>query len=176
MSTYPPNTSNSYLRGFTLIELLVLLSVFGILFALGVSIFARSRQTQALLAAQAQLSTDIERARSFSRRYSYNYRVTLTISTRSYVIEPITGTPPAAVTVVAGYPKITATLPSNIQVISTVPSAATALVFIYTGPYGRLNASNYSMRIGYGNGANDLKTDVDLVGVTGQVIRRGIFQ
>ncbi len=159
-------------QGFTLLELLVVIFVLGVILAFGIGGILREQRVQQLRQVQTQLATDIERARSLARRYSYNYRGTLTIATGVYAFEPVN----FAGAVVTGVPTVSGKLSASIKIMSTKPPATTSLVFGYTGPFGRLSAgaSNVSIQIGYGVG--QLKTSVDLIGVTGQVIRRGITE
>ncbi|MEY4529320.1 MAG: hypothetical protein RLZZ156_41 [Deinococcota bacterium] len=158
-------------QGFTLLELLVVICVLGIILAFGIGGILREQRVQQLRQVQTQLATDIERARSLARRYSYDYRGTMTISTGVYVFEPIN----FAGTVVTGVPTVSGKLTAPIKIMSTTPSATTSLVFGYTGPFGRLSgAPSVSIQIGFGTG--QLKTAVDMIGVTGQVIRRGISE
>jgi prepilin-type N-terminal cleavage/methylation domain-containing protein len=159
--------------GFTLIEVLVVIGILGIILAFGLRGVLREQQVQQLRAAQNQLGTDIERARSFARRYSYNYQFTLTNATGAYTIQPRN----TANVVVTTAPSVTGRLPSPIRVLSTTPASTTTYTLSYSGPFGRLvGASSASIRIGFGPATGQLKTSVDMIGVTGQVIRRGISE
>jgi prepilin-type N-terminal cleavage/methylation domain-containing protein len=169
-------------QGVTLIEMLVVIGVLGIVGAFGFSGFAREREVREIYAVQAQVATTIERARSLSRRYSYNYRIT---------INPVSALPNTksdiraeAVNslgvVVAGYPTLVEKISSDIRILGRRLSSGTlsnsSLTLTYNGPFGRIDADNVSIVIGKSTASDELKTEVDMLGVTGQVIRRGVTQ
>ncbi|MFN3265934.1 MAG: Tfp pilus assembly protein FimT/FimU [Deinococcales bacterium] len=160
-------------RGFTLIEVLIVIGILGIVLALAAFVFLREQQVQQLRAAQTQLATDIERARSLARRYSYNYRFTINYSTGAYIARALDNSN----AVVTTAPAVTGRLPNPIKLLSTVPTSTGSFSVVYSGPFGRMQGSAASsMRIGFGSAAGQLKTSVDMIGVTGQVIRRGISE
>jgi prepilin-type N-terminal cleavage/methylation domain-containing protein len=169
-------------QGLTLIEVLMVIGVLGIVSAFGFSGFAREREVREIYAVQAQVATTIERARSLSRRYSYNYRITINPvsalpNTKSDIrAEPVN----SAGVVVAGYPSLIEKISSDIRIfgrrLNSGALSSASLTIVYNGPFGRLDADNVSIVIGKSNASGQLKTEVDMLGVTGQVIRRGVTQ
>jgi prepilin-type N-terminal cleavage/methylation domain-containing protein len=169
-------------QGLTLFEILAVLGVLGIVSAFGLASFAREREVREIYAIQAQVATTIERARSLSRRYSYNYRITINPvsalpNTKSDIrAEAVNSTG----VVVTGYPTLLERIPSDIRILgrrlNANPFSNSSLTIVYNGPFGRLDADNISIVIGKSTASGQLKTEVDMLGITGQVIRRGVTQ
>jgi prepilin-type N-terminal cleavage/methylation domain-containing protein len=153
-------------QGFTLLEIIVVVAVLGVLFAIGGFYSVRYRDISSLREAQLQLAKDFERARSYSKRYSYDYKITIDLSSNKYDIAPKGGA--------TGYPEIHSKPVNNVKFTSLLlnGSSSTADV-VYSAPLGRLDSKNVSIQIGFISGSS-IKTKIDLIGVTGLVITRGI--
>jgi hypothetical protein len=104
---------------------------------------------------------DITRAKFFSRRYSYSYTLTFNLAAKTYSFAP-------PVTAATGTPKIDGTLPKDAKFVA-VPTPVTI-----TAPFGRVNTvSPNSIQLGLTN-SSGITAKIDMVGVTGMVIARGI--
>ncbi len=156
--------------GFTLIEVLMVIGVLGIILVFSAPTWIREQQVQQLRATQAQISTVFERAQVLSRRYSYDYRVSINPTNRTIEYFAITSTIPR--TRLTNYPSELRRWQSNINFIGIT----TLTEFDYQAPYGRApgGASSSRFQIGFGSGPNDLKARIDIIGVTGLVVLRGI--
>lgn len=156
--------------GLTLIEILVVIAILGIILVFAAPTWLREQQVQQLRAAQAQVSTIFERAQSLSRRYSYNYRISINPTNKTVEYFAVNSTNVRQ----TAYPSELQRLQSNISFIGM----SSVTEFNYQAPYGRApaGAASQSFQIGFGAGANDLKTRVDIIGVTGMVVQRGITQ
>jgi type IV pilus assembly protein PilA len=147
-------------KGFTLIELLIVLAIIGILVAVGAFFLGRSRNTELLRSSRSQFAQDVSRARAWTKSYSYDYQIEATVGTRTYKITPVK-------TAATDVPTITGTLPSGTK-FNSVPSST----ITYYAPLGRISASNGKYELSLNDGS--LKTNVDLIGVTGLVVARAV--
>ncbi len=155
-----------FVQGFTLLEVIVVVAVLGVLFAIGGFYSVRYRDISALRETQSQLVKDFERARAYSKRYSYDYKITIDVANNKYDIAPKSG--------VTGYPEIHSKPINNTKFTSLLLGGTSSTAdIIYSAPLGRLDSKNVSIEIGFISG-NTIKTKIDFVGVTGLVIARGI--
>jgi prepilin-type N-terminal cleavage/methylation domain-containing protein len=168
--------------GFTLLELLIVIAMIGILAAVGFNLLTQFRAGQRLRESQLQFSQTVERARAISRRYSLFVRVTVTPPTTANPNGPykykmaayslnrnyMTGTD--TYTIQADPAPIEVTLPNEIRITNI--TAATDLVLM--GPFGRLNSAPRHSYCFQRRGDNNLLARVDVLGVTGKVVARGI--
>jgi prepilin-type N-terminal cleavage/methylation domain-containing protein len=161
--------------GFTLIELLVVIGIIGTLSALSVSALIRWREANAVYEGRNLFSQDIERTRTYVRRYSTNYRVTIpsTAPIRSYKIEPVN----LNGALVLGLPVIersvgapNSNFPQNVKLLP----ASNSFVFTFRSPYGRSGGGADAICVGFQleQSSTDPLTEVNLVGVTGKVVIR----
>jgi type IV pilus assembly protein PilA len=172
------------MSGFTLLELLIVIAMIGILAAVGFNAMAQFRARQHLRESQLQFSQTVERARALSRRYSQFVKVT--------VMPPSSGTPDApytyemaAYTVTRNYTtgaddtytKVTTdpapvvvALPDDLRITNI--TANTDLILM--GPFGRLNSAPRHSYCFQRRGDNNLLARVDVLGVTGKVVARGV--
>jgi prepilin-type N-terminal cleavage/methylation domain-containing protein len=160
------STRQRLTHGFTLLEVIVVVAVLGILFAIGGFYSVRYRDITALREAQFQLVKDFERARSYSKRYSYDYKITIDVAGNKYDIAPKGGA--------TGYPEIHSKPVNKVKFISVaLNGSASSADVVYSAPLGRLDSKNVRIQIGFVSGST-IKTNIDLIGVTGLVITRGI--
>jgi prepilin-type N-terminal cleavage/methylation domain-containing protein len=155
-------------KGLTLTEVLVVVAIIGIISALGITTFQRQIEHNRLKEAQFQLVKILERARSFSKRYSYNFQVSFNTTTNAVSViavdssnNPITPSPVS----------INEVLVNKVRFLAFDPVATTALT--YNAPFGRF-ALGSPAGITLGFSPTSIKADVDVVGVTGLVITRAI--
>jgi prepilin-type N-terminal cleavage/methylation domain-containing protein len=157
--------------GFTLIELLVVIGILGIMFALSASLLTGWREYNQLLEAQRQVAQDMERVRTYVRRYSTNYEVTF--NPGSYSARPVIYSSAGLVIDAPGLlPKIDRTsIPNQVTLVPGTNSTK----FTFRGPYGRSPGGADAICIGLklNNSMTQPQTEVTLVGVTGKVITRG---
>jgi type IV pilus assembly protein PilA len=166
--------------GFTLLELLIVIAMIGVLAAIGFNAMSQFRASQRLRESQLQFSQTIERARTISRRYSLFVKVTVTPPASTNA--PYTYRMAASklvrdyVTGADSYTEVTDpvpeefTLPTEMRITNI--TAATELVLM--GPFGRLNSAPRHSYCFQRTGDNNLLARVDVLGVTGKVVARGV--
>jgi type IV pilus assembly protein PilA len=168
--------------GFTLLELLIVIAMIGVLAAIGFNAMAQFRASQRLRETQLQFSQTVERARAVSRRYSLFVRVTVT--------PPSTANPNApykyemaAYSLNRNYATGTDTYvkqtdPAPIEVTlpdeMRITNITTTTNLVLMGPFGRLNSAPRHSYCFQRRGDNNLLARVDVLGVTGKVVARGI--
>jgi prepilin-type N-terminal cleavage/methylation domain-containing protein len=154
--------------GLTIIEMLVVIAIIGILAALSIPNILRSRDVSRLRDIQSAVIKDIEKAKSLNRRHSYDYTLSFNTTTNSYSFAPPSGASSESAT-------ITGKLPSDAK-ISSIPESVTL-----KAPFGRIDATSAASG---GTGTKSwveieligksIKTGIDIIGVTGIVVKRGI--
>jgi prepilin-type N-terminal cleavage/methylation domain-containing protein len=167
-SIQKPSTSQF---GFSLIEMLIVLSILGIILAFAVPQILNSIKVSRLREAQTQLIRALEETRSAVRKYSYTHRIDFNLTTNSYNIYAVdssgvkvTSSPP---------PEISEVLINDIKILEIKSNIPGSTSFDFNAPLGRFSRANpISIRIGYSE--DDYKTEVDIIGVTGLVVNRGI--
>jgi prepilin-type N-terminal cleavage/methylation domain-containing protein len=163
--------SQSSRFGFSLIEMLIVLAVLGIILAFAVPQVLNSIRVSRLREAQTQLVKALEETRSAVRRYSYTHRIEFNLASRSYNIYAIDSN--GAKVVASSPPEINGVLLNDIKILAIKSNISGSTSFDFNAPLGRFSrASPISIQIGYA--ADDYKTEVDVVGVTGLVVNRGI--
>ncbi len=159
-------------EGFTIIELLVVVAIVGIMAALGVSALFRQRDVAVLREAQTQVGNALTRARALARRLNYDYQVTFVNSTQLKV-EP--SDPAAPVTLQEENFKLPAQ--TTMVFTSSKPTGLETTGVKYFAPFGRTDSKNFNIVINsVANGVSVGNTSISVIGVTGQVIKRGIEQ
>lgn len=142
-------------NGFTLLEILVVLAIIGILIGIfGVNYIQSIRRANLNEAATTAFSA-LYRARSLSQRGSTDQPVTWTANT----INAGTGR--------------SMTLPNG-AVIVTAPVNG----YVYTAPYGELTLPSgmEGLRLEIKDSTGQYHTAIDLLGVTGKVMRRRVVK
>jgi prepilin-type N-terminal cleavage/methylation domain-containing protein len=150
-------------QGITLIEILIVIAIVGILAGLAVSNITQSRDINLIRTAQTQMAKDFEKARSLARRYSYSYKIKLDIAGNKYDIAPVS-------TTATTYPEVHASLPFGVEYDGT-PTKGTEIT--YSAPLGRMDSSNLTILLRLKNNTA-IKTKLDVIGVTGMVVSRGL--
>jgi type IV pilus assembly protein PilA len=166
--------------GLSLLEMLIVIAIIGIMAGIGLVNFQSFRRNLELREAQLQVATSIERARGLSRRYSFafqfaaeknasnkfQYSTTAQSFNRNYASKTETYTN------VSDPAPSTVELPANIT-ISNV-SSTTPVSFRMFGPFGRMNsAARVTLCVRHASNPN-LLARIDVLGVTGKVVARGI--
>jgi prepilin-type N-terminal cleavage/methylation domain-containing protein len=149
--------------GFSLVEMLIVLSVVGILTALGFSSLEGLRRSSELREVQFKVGGDFERARQFARRYGVRYLVEINETTGDYVIKPVD----VGGLDITTYPKIQGKITTNTEFVTAGDGS-----FFITGPFGKLVGSPMCVAINLKN--TNLVAEIHLVGVTANVINRTI--
>jgi type IV pilus assembly protein PilA len=166
--------------GFTLFELLIVITVVGILAVIGFNAMTQFWAGQRLREAQLQFSQTVERARALSRRYSLFVRVTVTPpanATGSYKYELATYSLTRNYTTgTDSYTKQTDPAPMEITLPSEmrISNITTTTDLVLMGPFGRLNGVPRYSYCFQRKGDNNLLARVDVLGVTGKVVARGV--
>ena len=170
--------------GFTLLELLIVIAMIGILAAIGFNSMAQFRASQRLRESQLQFSQTVERARTLSRRYSlfvkvtvkpplnanapYTYRMAASKLVRNYA------TGADSYTEVTDPAPEEFSLPIEMRITNVTATTAAAAELVLMGPFGRLNSAPRHSYCFQRVGDNNLLARVDVLGVTGKVVARGI--
>jgi prepilin-type N-terminal cleavage/methylation domain-containing protein len=152
-------------KGFSIIELLVVISVMGILLAIGSVSILELRDTSRARELQTQIAGDIERARQWARRYGVRYSIVMNPTTGSYTIQGEDAANVAITTV----PSLTRSIAPNGEFLT---GAGISNSVILTGPFGKLTAGALCFLISLKN--TDRIAQINLVGVTANVITRAI--
>jgi type IV pilus assembly protein PilA len=166
--------------GFTLLELLIVIALIGVLAAVGFNAMTQFRAGQRLREAQLQFSQTVERARALSRRYSLFVRVTVTPpanTTGSYKYEMAAYSLTRNYTTGAdSYTKQTDPAPIEITLPDEmrISNITTTTDLVLMGPFGRMNGAPRYSYCFQRKGDNNLLARVDVLGVTGKVVARGI--
>ena len=140
-------------QGFTLLELLLVVTIIGVMSAVSISGFRAASDRARVNQAAAQLSADLQRARSASQRYNREARfITDTATANSYEL-------------VINGDTLERTLPAGAQL-----SADNALNIRYSAPFGEIgDAVPSRIKVDLANrSAKPLY--VKVLGVTGKVV------
>jgi prepilin-type N-terminal cleavage/methylation domain-containing protein len=168
--------------GFTLLELLIAIAIIGVLAAVGFNLLTQFRAGQRLREVQLQFSQTVERARAVSRRYSLFVRVTVTPPTTvnpnapykykmaAYSLNRDYSTGADTYTEQTDPAPIEITLPDEFR----ISNVTTATDLTLMGPFGRLNSAPRHTYCFQRRNDNNLLARVDVLGVTGKVVARGL--
>jgi prepilin-type N-terminal cleavage/methylation domain-containing protein len=139
--------------GFTLLEILLVITIFGILAAVGMMAINRLNTRQRVVDAQQTLYQLINRARSDSRRTSSSQTVTWNTANASVTVGTQTTT----------LPNVTLSVASD---ASPVPTSV-----VYLAPSGRRSdTGTLQFKL---SGTSGVTLYVNVIGVTGKVVRNG---
>jgi type IV pilus assembly protein PilA len=142
-------------KGFTIIELLVVIAIIGVVAALGAGAWMREVSVGQIREDQTRLATTLERARSASRRWSYDIVCSSTTTTLQCQAQDRAGNTQAVFS----------------QTATLLYSRLTnpAVTFTFQAPFGRIS-SQETLALE----SSAFTTQIDLIGVTGLVIRRAL--
>jgi type IV pilus assembly protein PilA len=160
-------------RGLSLLELLIAIALIGILLALGFVNIGRWRELSQIRTATTQVSQHLEQARTYSRRYSQDYRFKVATDNVSYAIEPIDSTK-KVVTGTTAPPTIQGKIPGNIKFDPSATSLGVLDELIFYGPFGQKGASPSCFPLALEQSNFQPRGAIAVIGVMGKIYTRPV--
>ena len=157
-------------HGITLLELLVVIAAIGVLSAIGFVNFTRYREINQVRLALTQVTQNLERARTYSRRYNQTYRFQIAADNVSFAIEPWDSVNSIVLTGTTAPPSIEGKLPENALFD---PSRSDSGMF-YTAPFGQRTAGSLCFPIALTQSMSKPRGAFAVIGVMGKIYTRAM--